>query len=128
LPHAILLVTIVINLTFTYGNGSLLSEGRRFYNKILLAGGSLEYYKVSHIDKQFNLVVLLELSAGTQEEERCVMAIPIAPTPVLEGEEAIKFLEKLSREENETEPVWTPSKRLASISQKILERAKRREK
>jgi hypothetical protein len=56
------------------------------------------------------------------------MAIPIAATPVLEGEEAIKFLEKLSREENDKEPAWKPTRKLESVSKKILERAKRGKK
>jgi hypothetical protein len=56
------------------------------------------------------------------------MAIPIAPTPILEGEDAIKFLEKLSREEDDKEPAWKPTRKLESVSKKILERGKRREK
>jgi len=53
------------------------------------------------------------------------MALPIAPSPILENEEGIKFLEKLAREENSKEPVWHPSAKLTKVSKKILERSKR---
>ena len=58
----------------------------------------------------------------------CQMALAIAPSPILENEEGIKFLERLAREENIKEPVWRPSAKLANVSKKILERSKRREK
>ncbi len=56
------------------------------------------------------------------------MALAIAPSPILENEEGVKFLEKLAREENSKEPVWRPSAKLADVSKKILERSKRRAK
>ncbi len=48
------------------------------------------------------------------------MALPIAPTPILEGQEAVDFLEKLQREENEKVPLWAPTSKLEAISKKIL--------
>lgn len=56
------------------------------------------------------------------------MALAIAPSPILEKEEGIEFLEQLAREEHIKEPVWHPSAKLADISKKILERSKRRTK
>ncbi len=52
------------------------------------------------------------------------MAIAIAPSPILEHEEGIKFLEQIAKEENIKEPVWRPSPKLSAVSKKILERSK----
>ena len=56
------------------------------------------------------------------------MAIPIAPTPVLEGDDALEFFKKIQREENDRIPIGNPSLKLAAISKKILERGKKRTK
>lgn len=55
------------------------------------------------------------------------MAIPITPTPILEGEEAEKFWDKVESEKNrKLELVPTP--KLEELRQEILSNAKRRQK
>ncbi len=51
------------------------------------------------------------------------MTIVIAPSPILELEEGIKFLEQIAMEENIKEPDWRPSSKLSAVSKKILERS-----
>lgn len=53
------------------------------------------------------------------------MALPIAPTPVLEGEEATEFLLKLMKEENRKRPL-IPTPNLDAVREAILADAKRR--
>lgn len=63
----------------------------------------------------------------TATERRPDMAIPITPTPVLEGEEAEKFWDKVESEKNhKLELVPTP--KLEELRQEILINAKRRQK
>jgi hypothetical protein len=55
------------------------------------------------------------------------MAIPIAPTPVLEGEEAEKFWDKVELEKNRKLNL-VPTPKLEELRKKILCNAKRRQK
>ena len=55
------------------------------------------------------------------------MAIPITPTPVLEGEEAEKFWDKVETEKNKRlDLISTP--KLEELRRKIVNNAKRRQK
>lgn len=55
------------------------------------------------------------------------MAIPITPTPVLEGEEAEKFWEKVEAEKNQKLSL-VPTPKLEELRREILANAKRRSK
>ena len=52
------------------------------------------------------------------------MALPIGPTPVLEEEEAIRFLEKVDREKNQKVSL-KPTPNLEGLRQKIIADARR---
>jgi hypothetical protein len=51
------------------------------------------------------------------------MAIPIAPTPVLEGQEAADFLRRIAKEEKEKKSL-TPTPRLQAVHVKLLANAR----
>ncbi|MGB6068568.1 MAG: hypothetical protein WBG50_27485 [Desulfomonilaceae bacterium] len=55
------------------------------------------------------------------------MAIPITPTPVLEGEEAERFWNKVESEKNQKLEL-VPTPKLEEIRLEILNDAKRRQK
>ncbi|MEW6349445.1 MAG: hypothetical protein AB1646_10320 [Thermodesulfobacteriota bacterium] len=55
------------------------------------------------------------------------MAIPIAPTPVLEGEEAEKFWSKVEAEKDQRVGL-VPTPKLEELRREILINAKRRQK
>jgi hypothetical protein len=55
------------------------------------------------------------------------MAIPIAPTPILEREEASDFLTRLITEESDKKSL-VPTPKLKSAKEKILADAERRKK
>jgi hypothetical protein len=55
------------------------------------------------------------------------MAMPIAPTPILEGREASDFLTRLMTEENDKKPM-VPTPKLKEVKEKILADAERRKK
>jgi hypothetical protein len=55
------------------------------------------------------------------------MAIPITPTPILEGKEASDFLTRLMTEENDKKSL-VPTPKLKSVKEKILADAERRKK
>jgi len=55
------------------------------------------------------------------------MAIAIAPTPVLEGEEATNFWDKVLREQDHKVSV-VPTPKLEALRQEILADVKRRKK
>jgi hypothetical protein len=60
-------------------------------------------------------------------ERKPVMAIPITLTPVLEGEEAEKFWDKVESEKNQKLEL-VPTPKLEELRQEILRNAKRRQK
>jgi hypothetical protein len=63
----------------------------------------------------------------TINERRSAMAIPIAPTPVLEGEDAEKFWSKVKAEKNQKlELVPTPKQE--EFRREIVTDAQRRQK
>jgi hypothetical protein len=51
------------------------------------------------------------------------MAIQIAPTPVLEGQEAADFLKKIAKEQNEKKSL-TPTPDLQVVRDRILSNAR----
>lgn len=51
------------------------------------------------------------------------MAIPIAPTPVLEGQDAADFLKRIARERTEKRPL-TQTPKLESMRDRILANAR----
>ncbi|MFH1113584.1 MAG: hypothetical protein V1792_06650 [Pseudomonadota bacterium] len=55
------------------------------------------------------------------------MAIPITPTPVLEGEEAEKFWDKVETEKNHRLDL-IPTPKLEELRREIVNNAKRRQK
>ena len=55
------------------------------------------------------------------------MALPIGPTPVLEGEDAIKFLEKVNAEKDKKVSL-RPTPKLEELRLKIIADAKRPKK
>jgi hypothetical protein len=55
------------------------------------------------------------------------MAIPIAPTPILEGREASDFLDRLMTEESDKKSL-VPTPKLKTVKEKILAEAQRRKK
>jgi hypothetical protein len=55
------------------------------------------------------------------------MALPIAPTPVLEGREAAEFLKRMTREENEKTSL-SPTPNLEKAREKILANARSKKK
>jgi hypothetical protein len=61
------------------------------------------------------------------ERNEPVMAIPITPTPVLEGDEAEEFWNKVESEKNQKLEL-VPTPKLDIVRREILINAKRREK
>lgn len=60
-------------------------------------------------------------------ERRSVMAMPITPTPVLEGEEAEKFWSKVESEKDYKLDL-VPTPKLEELRREILANAERRKK